>query len=223
LSAAVPTGAALASLLDRCAPLSAVPLCPEIRAFTARSLVEIWEAAEALAGGDLPAPFWAWPWAGGAALARVLLDRPELVRGQRVLDFGCGGGVASFAAVLAGARVVIANDIDPWALEVARLAAERQHLRLPTLLHDYAADPTGIEAYDVVVCSELAYDRAAEPMQRAALDRAAAAGARVLLADSGRTYFRSEGLRLLARHELPVPRDLEGVDVRDARVYERVG
>jgi predicted nicotinamide N-methyase len=153
----------------------------------------------------------------------VLLDRPVLVRGRRVLDLGCGGGVASFAAVIAGARVVIANDVDAWALEVARLAAARQRLTLPTLLHDYAADPSGIEAYDVILCSELAYDRSAEPLQRAALDRAAAAGACVLLADSGRTYFRSEGLRLLACHELPVPRDLEGVDVREARVYQRVG
>jgi predicted nicotinamide N-methyase len=214
----VPGDAELTALLDAYAPLTRVPLCPELRAHTARSLVEIWEAAERLAGRVLPAPFWAYPWAGGAALARVILDQPDRVRGRRVLDLGCGGGVASLASALAGGKVV-ANDIDPWALAVTGLAAQRQALELETRLHDFTQDPAAIEDFDVVLCSELAYDRGAAPLQRAVLELAARAGMTVLVADSGRTYFDATNLVVLATFELDVPRDLEGVGRRTAVVY----
>jgi predicted nicotinamide N-methyase len=193
-------------------------LCPGLFAFTARSLVEVWAAAEQLAGCVLPSPFWAFPWAGGVALARTILSDPQRVRGRLVLDMGCGGGVASIACASAGARMV-ANDVDPWALAVTRLAALRQNQNVDTLLHDFARHPEGIEAYDVVLCSELAYDRTEAPRQRAALERAARSRATVLLADSGRTYFDSDGLESIAEYELNVPRDLEGVDVRTACIY----
>ena len=46
-------------------------------------------------------------------LARFLPERPDWVRGKRVLDFGCGSGVVAIAAARAGASEVIACDIDP--------------------------------------------------------------------------------------------------------------
>jgi predicted nicotinamide N-methyase len=58
------------------------------------------------------------------------------------------------------------------------------------------------------------------PQQRAFLEQARAQGARVLVADAGRTYFEPAGLEQLAEYTIAVPRDLEGVDVRTARVYE---
>src|SRR5690606_20818892 len=133
---AVPSHAALAELLDRHADFGPAPLSPEIRVFQARGLVEIWEAAERLAGRTLPPPFWAYPWPGGAALARVVLDHPEWIAGRRVLDLGTGGGISALAAARAGAALVVANDLDPWALDTARLAADRQGLELTPLLED---------------------------------------------------------------------------------------
>ena len=69
------------------------------------------------------APFWAFCWASGQLLARYVLDHPELVRGRRVLDFGCGSGVVAIAAALAGAESAVACDCDPLALEAARANA----------------------------------------------------------------------------------------------------
>jgi predicted nicotinamide N-methyase len=213
-----PPDAALRALLDAYAPLSPAPLCHEIRVFHATSLVDVWEAAERVAGHLLPSPFWAYPWPAGAALARVLLDNPHLVAGRRVLDFGCGGGIASIAAALAGAAEVIANDLDPWALAVTRLAAEAQDLHV-TPLH---ADLTALDdlpSCDVVLCGDLGYERSAAPAQRAVLLRARAAGARVLAADAGRAYFDADGFTEFASYDLEVPDDLEGVARRGARVY----
>jgi predicted nicotinamide N-methyase len=208
----------LEALLELHAPLRPVALCPEVRVHQASSLVAVWEAAEALAGLPLPAPFWAYAWAGGTALARVLLDEPERVRGSRVLDFGGGGGVAALAAARAGGHVTL-NDIDPWALLVARIAAERQGLSLEVLQDDVCANLSTVDAFDVVLCSDLAYERSQAPRQRRVLERAAARGAAVLVADAGRKYFDPAGMTLLAEYEVAVPRDLEGTDVRTARVY----
>jgi predicted nicotinamide N-methyase len=210
----------LEQLLDQYAPLAPVPLCPEISAFQGNSLVQVWEAAERLAGQNLPAPFWAYPWAAGVGLARVVIDRADDFVGRRVLDIGCGGGVAALAAAYADAARVVANDVDPWALAVARLAAARQRLYLDFLQEDLTEHPRHITGYDIVLCSDLAYERRTAPRQRALLERARVDGARVFVADAGRTYFTDDGLQQIAEYSLEVPKDLEGVEMRVARVFE---
>jgi predicted nicotinamide N-methyase len=209
----------LAALLDRYAPFGPTELVPELQVFYGQSLVEIWEAAEKLAGQVLPAPFWAYPWAAGLGLARVILNNPELVQGRRVLDFGCGGGVASLAAARAGAAHVVANDLDEWALAVVRLASERQQLEVETLCADLTTSAQPLP-FDVVLCSDLAYEKKEAPQQRALLERARAAGALVLVADAGRTYFDDSGMEMLAQYTIRVPKDLEGVELRTACVYK---
>jgi predicted nicotinamide N-methyase len=210
---------AFAGLLDAHAPFMPAPLCPQVRVFHARTLMAVWEAAELLAGQPLPAPFWAYPWAAGSALARVILDRPERVRGRRVLDVGAGGGVATLAAAVAGAAEAVANDQDPWALATALLAAERQGLAIGTLQGDATRAPETTDAFDVVLCGDLAYERRVAPRVRALLVRAAARGAEVLVADAGRTYFEESGYEVVERFTVAVPWDLEGVVERVATVY----
>ena len=97
---------------------------PEIALHLATEMTPIWQATEeSLARGALPPPFWAFAWAGGQALARYLLDHPEMVAGREVLDFGSGSGIVAIAAAKAGAARVIAAEIDPFA--AAAIAAQR--------------------------------------------------------------------------------------------------
>jgi predicted nicotinamide N-methyase len=137
-----------------------------------------------------------------------------------VLDVGAGGGVSSLAAARAGAARVVANDIDERALATAALAARRQGLELETSPVDLTLTPELVEGFDVVVGGDLAYEQQQAPRQLSLLRRAAGHGAWVLAADAGRSYFDPAGMRLLAEYRLAVPRDLEGVDERVARVYE---
>jgi len=57
-------------------------------------------------------PWWSIYWPGGQVLARTILDNPMLARNKTVLDLGSGCGAVTLAAVLSGAKKVIANDID---------------------------------------------------------------------------------------------------------------
>lgn len=54
-------------------------------------------------------PYWATPWASGLALAELVLADPEILRGRRVLELGCGLGVTAVAALKVGARLTIAD------------------------------------------------------------------------------------------------------------------
>src|SRR5690606_29086378 len=135
------------------------------------------------------------------------------------LDIGAGGGVASLAAARAGAARVVANDLDPWAGAITRLAADRQGLDVETHTADLTRTPFAADDFELVLASDLAYERHAAPQQRALLEHAHTSGAEVLIADAGRTYFDDTGLEELAAFEIAVPQDLEGVAVRRARVF----
>jgi len=83
--------------------LATPPLLPEIRLYLARDAFGLWERIERDTGQEqLPPPFWAFPWAGGQALARYLLDHPDCVRGRIVLDLASGSGLVAIAAAAAG-------------------------------------------------------------------------------------------------------------------------
>ena len=91
-------------------------LVPEVQLLVAADVVALWEAMEAQGRTEQDPPFWAAAWPGGQALARYVLDTPELVAGRSVLDLGAGSGLVAVAAVLAGAARVVASEIDPFGL-----------------------------------------------------------------------------------------------------------
>jgi predicted nicotinamide N-methyase len=220
---AAPDPGALARLLDEYTDFGPAPLVPEVRVFQGRVLLELWAAAERLAGRVMPPPYWAYPWPAGIALARLILDRPELVAGRRVLDLGTGGGITALASVLASAREVIANDQDPWAITTAGLAAARQDLELTLLQAElttgFPGAPFVLGPDDLILCGDLYYERRVAPRIRAYLELARNSGVLVLAADAGRAYFDPTGFTLQSEIMVPVPRDLEGADERMARVY----
>jgi len=128
-----------------------------------------------LTTGEAP-PFWAFCWASGQALARFLLDHPEHVRGALVVDLGCGSGVAGLAASRAGAREVIAVDLDPVAREAARRNAAQNGLRIET-----SGEPPA--AWDLMLAADVLYETGLRDWVLGEARR----GGPVLLADPQRT------------------------------------
>jgi len=121
-------------------------------------------------------PYWSFCWASGLMLARWLAERPEWVRGKRVLDFGAGSGVAAIAAAKAGAAEVVACDLDPLALQACRANAALNGVTLG-YSEDFFAEA---DRFDLIIVADVLYDRANLPL----LDQFLSRGREVLVADS---------------------------------------
>lgn len=120
--------------------------------------------------------YWSFCWASGQVLASWILANPGWVAGKRVLDFGSGSGIVAVAAARAGAREVIACDLDPAALDAAAANAALNNVTV-ALCDDWKGRPDGIE---VITAADVLYD----PENRPLLSVFREAAPRVLLADS---------------------------------------
>ena len=197
--------------------LTAPPSVPEIRLHLATEITPLWQATETmLATSQLPPPYWAFAWAGGQALARYVLDHPELVRGRDVLDFGAGSGLLSIAAAQSGARSVSAAEIDPVAAEAIAFNAAVNDVAV-------AIDTTDIigrrpAPWQVILVGDMCYERPLAERLTNWLRELAQDGVTVLLGDPGRNYVPKSGLEALARYRVPTPLDLEDREWREGVV-----
>jgi predicted nicotinamide N-methyase len=185
-----------------------VPFVPEVTLHQADDLQGLWEAT----GKDAP-PYWAFAWLGGQALARYVLDNPQLVRGKRVLDLATGSGLVAIAARLAGASYVLASDIDPFSEEAIGANAEVNEVEVVWTGEDLLAGP--VPDVDVVLAGDVLYEQQMAAQMLAWLGES---GGPVLLGDPGRDYL-PHGLREVAGYEIPTTRELEGAAVRRTRVF----
>jgi predicted nicotinamide N-methyase len=193
------------------------PLVPEIRLRLATEITPIWLATEAsLAAINLPPPYWAFAWPGGQAVARYVLDHPDVVRGRRVLDFGSGSGLIAIAAALAGAASVRAADIDPTALAAIALNAALNGVEIDTTAEDLIGAPP--EA-DIVLVGDMCYERPLGERLLIWLHRHAAAGVEVLIGDPGRAYFRDAGMIRIADFTVATSLELEDRVRRETGVW----
>ncbi|HEX3066668.1 MAG TPA: 50S ribosomal protein L11 methyltransferase [Dongiaceae bacterium] len=193
------------------------PLVPEIRLHLASEVVPLWQATEAdLERHNLPPPYWAFAWPGGQALARYLLDHPHDLRGQRVLDFAAGSGLAAIAAAKTGAASVAAAEIDRFAIAAIGLNAGLNAVALDLIEKDIMGQDG---PWDVILAGDVCYER---PMAERAgrwFARLAASGKRVLMGDPGRNYLPAAGLSEVARYQIPTSLDLEDRTSRETVVW----
>ncbi|KQP61775.1 nicotinamide N-methyase [Methylobacterium sp. Leaf108] len=199
-----------------------VPYTPEIVLHVADEATVLWQKTEdELAEIGLPPPFWAFAWAGGQALARYVLDNPEVVAGRRVLDFASGSGLVAIAAAMAGARGVTASDLDPFAIPAIGLNAAANGVA--ERITAVRADLVGTDPGDaVVLAADIFYERDIAARVTEWLGGLHARGAVVLIGDPGRTYLPRERLTNLATYEVPVSRALEDAEIKHSGVWRFV-
>ena len=175
--------------------LSVPALTPELRLYRAGPASGL--ARLATSGG---APYWAYPWAGGLALARYLLDHPATIAQKRVLDVGAGGGIVAIAAMKAGAGVATAIDADPDAIDAIALNAEANAVTVATLCGDPLDGPA--PDVDLVLVGDLFYEPALAARATAFLDRCRQAGIGARIGDPGRAHLPRARLKRLAEYQL---------------------
>ncbi len=193
------------------------PHAPEIVLQLADEAVPLWKKTEEeLEAIGLPPPFWAFAWAGGQALARYILDNPEIVRGRAVLDFASGSGLVAIAAMLAGARSALACDIDPYAAAAVQINAAANGVTV-----DFAgSDMVGEDVRaDILLAGDVFYEKPFAERLVAWFGNLRATGKTVLIGDPGRSYLPKQHLTQLATYEIAVTRELEDSEVKRSCVW----
>ena len=194
------------------------PHVPEIRLHLADEAHDLWhKTEEELQEAGLPPPFWAFAWAGGQGLARHILDHPEIVAGKHVLDFASGSGLVAIAALIAGAKSVLAVDIDPWT---------RTAVGLNSRLNDVAIDfsdsdviGSAIDA-DVLLAGDVFYDKSFADLLIPWFEALTKGGVTVIIGDPGRSYCPRDHMQALATYQVPVTRVLEDAEVKNTTVWQ---
>jgi predicted nicotinamide N-methyase len=115
----------------------------EARQYSPEQVDEIW--------GSMP--YWAFTWSSGRALAKYILDHPELVKDKTVCDFGSGSGVVALAAMKAGAKSAWACDID----SVALLSCQ-QNAKVNSLVVSVCEEISQVPDLDILVVGDVLYD-----------------------------------------------------------------
>jgi predicted nicotinamide N-methyase len=198
------------------------PLIPEIRLHLASEAAPLWQKTEEELGElGLPPPFWAFAWAGGQALARYILDHCDIVRGRNVVDLASGSGLVAIAAAIAGARRVIAADIDGFASMAIGLNSRLNDVAIEIMNDDLLAKPP--PCCNVILVGDLFYEKALAERACAWLKRAEAEGIDVLIGDPGRSYLPRDELERIAEYSVPVSRDLEDAEIKRSAVWRLRG
>ncbi|HEY2444983.1 MAG TPA: methyltransferase [Rhizomicrobium sp.] len=216
--------------------LAAPPLVPEIDLHLATEVVPLWrKTEEELQLEGVPPPYWAFAWAGGQALARYVLDHRETVATRAVLDLGTGSGLVAISAAKAGARSVLAADVDEfaaaaialncWANGVScttrrpcgeRTRAGRRGEKVEITTDDVIGQPC---TWDVILVGDMCYERPLASRLLEWLDQCARNRAEVFLGDPGRAYFPASGTVRLATYRVQTTRELEDREIRETSVY----
>lgn len=204
-------GAAIARYLR----LEAVPSLPDIRLYTAHPGSRLSQFA-ALEDDDPPAPYWAYQWAGGMALAHHFRAHPELVVGQRLLDLGAGSGLVGIAAARLGADAKAA-EIDPYGRAAIALNATTNGVALPLIDIDlHGAPPQNI---DLIAAGDVFYNAEIAGLMLPFLVRCAEAGIAVLIGDPDRRDLPHQSLTRLASYPVGDVGDQRSSTDRTGSVY----
>jgi predicted nicotinamide N-methyase len=133
-----------------------------IRLFTPSDpdeLLDYLESPEAAGQPHLVDPYWAKLWPAAPLLAQAVVRNPSR-RGTNVLELGCGSGLVGIAALAAGLDVTF-SDYVPMAVELAIENAARNGFRdVPGMILDWRSAGGGTERYELILASDVTYDRA---------------------------------------------------------------
>jgi predicted nicotinamide N-methyase len=131
-------------------------------------------------------PYWAELWSSGVALAHDVSRRA--LRGAPVLELGCGLGLPSIVAALAGGRV-LATDWSPEAVRATEANARRNGVEIETAVVAWGAPEPIVERapWPWVLASDVLYEQRNVDLLLELLPRLVDRSGEVLIADPSRT------------------------------------
>jgi len=153
-------------------------------------------------------PYWAELWPSARVLAAQVAARA--LRGARTLELGCGLGLPSIAAALAGGRV-LATDWSPDAVEAAAHNARRNGVEIEVAVVPWQRPEAIVERapWDFVIGADLLYERRNAGQLLELLPRLVDQRGEVWIADPGRRAADAFLAGLAGRWERRDQRDAE--------------
>jgi len=145
-------------------------------------------------------------WPASKILARAM-KKIEL-RGQRILELGCGLALPSLALQYRGANIT-ASDYHPVSRDFLHHNTRMNNLSdIPFMRLDWSSPPGGYQ-FDLIIASDVLYEPAHPKLLAHAIQQLASASCKVLLSCPGRGY-KNRFSRKMARlgfelEETPVP------------------
>jgi predicted nicotinamide N-methyase len=199
--------------------LEPVPSLPGIVLYTAHPGSRLSRLASP-DGDDTPAPYWAYQWAGGLALAHHFTMRPDLVTGKRLLDLGAGSGLVGIVAARAGANVSAA-EIDPNGVAAIALNAAANAVVVTLVAIDILGDAP--DDFDLIVAGDVFYNPDVGRLMLPFLRRCQDAGIEVLVGDPDRRDLPLGDLERVASYAVGDVGDVRASADRVGSVYRLRG
>jgi predicted nicotinamide N-methyase len=217
VTVATPSPAKLRAFVRRNTRLLPLDDVPGVRLHVADDVMTVCGlTGTELGASDPPLPYWAFPWAGGLAISRYLVDHPEEVAGRTVLDLASGSGLCAIVALRCGAASAEAVDVDPFSEAAVELNARANGVRVGFTRRDLLGDrPPDV---DVILAGDVCYQETMADRILAWLRLAAANGTRVLIGDPGRKYLPRD-LDRVATYRVRTSRELENAEVKESAVF----
>ena len=152
-------------------------------------------------------PYWADVWPSARVLAERVVSMP--VDGRRYLELGCGAGLVSVAAALAGFDVTATDYYDEALRFTALNVLVNTGVLIDTRAGDWRRFPHDIGRFELVAASDVLYEQTHAPLIASVLDRTLTGRGTAIIADPGR---------------LAAPQFIEECKERGmpAAIYERV-
>ena len=133
-------------------------------------------------------PYWADIWPSSTVLAAhmVGLKKTGVRRSRKGLELGCGVGLVTTAAMIADYDM-LATDYYTDALAFTRANAWRETRKSPEArMIDWRAFPEEVRGFDLILASDVLYEKEYARLLPGIFKRALAPGGMVIVADPGR-------------------------------------
>lgn len=166
---------------------------------------------------DEQIPYWAEVWPSAIALSEFLLEHPDTVAGKQVVEIGCGLGLPGIAAGKMTDRVLLTDYLET----PLRLAEHNWRLNhsspCDTRLLDWRSGVEEMNA-DVIVASDIAYERRMFGPLMTFFDNRVHSGATVIISEPdrhfARDFFRSLHQRGWQTEQIESRVHRKGIDYR---------
>ena len=160
-------------------------------------------------------PYFGILWPGSLALSHYLVQYPELIKGKKVLELGCGLGLPSLVATYLGGEV-LATDFHPDVEEYFLRNCRHSSISCDYQRLNWRSDHKFEESFDIVMGSDVLYEGKHANEVADGLIRFLKPGGKILLSDPGRNYLQPF---LLAMKQKGFNEEMNLIKVQDKEIF----